>query len=80
MFPFEEVKDEFEQILREFLNGQCRVRKFARRSDGKVFKSFLQKRVADEWTTTYQYGNVLGLLPTLFYDVRDEFPIHKRKG
>ena len=73
MFPYEDVKDEFESYLRKALTGEFRIRKFVRRRDGKVFKSLLQQNMGDHWRTVTRYGNVLGLMPTLFYDVKDEF-------
>ena len=76
MFPFEEIKDEFERRLRKALTGEYRVRKFARRGDGKVFKSLLQQNSGDRWVTVYTYGRMISLFPTFFYDVSDEFLTH----
>ena len=73
MFPFEDIKDEFENCLRKALAGEYRIRKFVRRRDGKVFKSLLQQNMGDHWRTVTRYGKALGLMPTVFYDVKDEF-------
>lgn len=73
MFPFEKVKDEFAAQLRATLTGQYRIRKFVRRSDRKVFKSLLQQNISGKWVTVYRYGKIIGMFPTISYNILDEF-------
>lgn len=73
MFPFEEVKEDFESYLRKVLIGEFRIRKFIRRRDGTVFKSLLQQNMGNQWRTVTRYGNVTSVFPTFFYSIEDHF-------
>ncbi|WP_375201126.1 hypothetical protein [Hyphococcus sp.] len=73
MFPFEDVKEEFERCLRKALTGEYRIRKFVRRRDGKIFRAYLQQSIGDKWVNVSGYRQIIGFFPTLVYDIRDEF-------
>ncbi|MEZ5920208.1 MAG: hypothetical protein R3C60_02540 [Parvularculaceae bacterium] len=73
-FPFEEVKDEFETVLRRFLLGECRVLKHVRQKDKKPFKFILQYHKNGNWQSMYEYNRMISLFPIRNFAIIDEYP------
>ena len=70
MFPFEEVKDTFEVMLRKFLTGTYKIRRYKSRNTGKIRQSQTYENTKKGWRLMSING--LKLLPDRFFDIEEE--------
>lgn len=70
MFPFEDVKETFESMLREFLTKTYKVRRFKSRRTGKICQSLTYENTEKGWRILSING--LKFLPDRFFDIEEE--------